>query len=76
MDTVVFRQLRLFDGKSSSLRDNVQVIVQGAKIAATDAANNPPPADATVIDCGGRVVMPGCRPERSDGPDASYAARA
>ncbi|MBN9538911.1 MAG: hydrolase [Alphaproteobacteria bacterium 65-37] len=56
---VVFRQARLFDGKSSSLRDNVQVIVEGTKIAAVDAANNPPPAGATVIDCGGRVVMPG-----------------
>ena len=52
---MVFRQLCLFDGKSSSLRDNVQVIVERTKIA----ASNPPPAGARVIDCGGRVVMPG-----------------
>src|SRR5262249_13783827 len=58
-DRVAFRQARLFDGKSSSLRDGVQVLVEGAKIAAIDAANNPPPANATVIDCGGRVIMPG-----------------
>jgi hypothetical protein len=58
-DTVACRQPRLFDGRSSSLRENVQVIVEGTKIAATDAASNPPPAGARGIDCGRRVVMPG-----------------
>jgi imidazolonepropionase-like amidohydrolase len=56
---VLFRQLRLFDGTSSSLRSGVQVLIEGSTIAQIDTTNSAPPADATVIDCGNRVVMPG-----------------
>ncbi|HEX5507524.1 MAG TPA: amidohydrolase family protein [Pseudolabrys sp.] len=55
----LFRQLRLFDGKSDTLRSGVQILVVGNKIASVDPTNNPPPADAEVIDCGNRVLMPG-----------------
>lgn len=55
----LFRQIRLFDGKSNSLRSNVQVLVEGGRIAAVDTTNSAPPVDATVIDCGDRVLMPG-----------------
>jgi len=55
----LFRQIRLFDGKSNSLRSNVQVLVEGGRIAAVDTTNSAPPAGATVIDCGDRVLMPG-----------------
>lgn len=55
---VLFRQARLFDGRSDALKD-VQVLIEGNRIAAIDAASNPPPDDATVIDCDGRVLMPG-----------------
>jgi imidazolonepropionase-like amidohydrolase len=56
---VLFRQVRLFDGKSNALRAGVQVLIEGNKIASVDTTNSAPPSDATVIDCGGRVLMPG-----------------
>jgi imidazolonepropionase-like amidohydrolase len=56
---ILFRQARLFDGKSGALRTGVQIMVEGNKIASIDTTNSAPPSDATVIDCGNRVVMPG-----------------
>jgi imidazolonepropionase-like amidohydrolase len=56
---VLFRQAKLFDGKSNSLQSNVQVLVEGNRITSVDTGNAPPPTDATVIDCGGRMLMPG-----------------
>lgn len=55
----LFRQIRLFDGQSHALRTGVQVLVEGARIASIDTTNSAPPSDATVIDCGDRVLMPG-----------------
>ena len=55
----LFRQIRLFDGKSDTLRPGIQVLVDGSKIASIDTTNSPPPADAVVINCGDRVLMPG-----------------
>jgi imidazolonepropionase-like amidohydrolase len=55
----VFRQIRLFDGKSDTLRSGIQVLVTGNKIAAIDGTNSTPPRDALVIECGNRVLMPG-----------------
>jgi imidazolonepropionase-like amidohydrolase len=55
----ILRQFRLFDGTSDTLRQGVQILIEGNRIAAIDEANNAPPADATVIDCGDRVLMPG-----------------
>lgn len=56
---ILFRNLRLFDGKADTLRSGIQVLVEGGRIAAVDTSNNPPPSNARVIDCGGRVLMPG-----------------
>src|SRR5262249_43415126 len=56
---ILFRQARIFDGKSDALRTGVQILVQGNKIASIDTTNSAPPSDATVIDCGDRVLMPG-----------------
>lgn len=56
---VLFRQLKLFDGKSDTARTGVQVLVEGNRISAIDTGNSPPPSDATVIDCGDRLLMPG-----------------
>jgi imidazolonepropionase-like amidohydrolase len=56
---VLFRQAKLFDGKSNSLQSNVQVLVEGNRITSVDTGNASPPTDATVIDCGGRMLMPG-----------------
>ncbi|MGO4174600.1 amidohydrolase family protein [Bosea sp. TAF32] len=55
----LFRQVSLFDGKSSSLQQGAQVLVEGNRIAALETSNNPPQGDWTVIDCGGRMLMPG-----------------
>lgn len=55
----VLRQVRLFDGKSDMLQQGVQILVEGNRISSIDTGNNAPPADAMVIDCGDRVLMPG-----------------
>ncbi len=55
----MLKQVRLFDGKSDALQTRVQVLIDGNKIVSIDTANNTPPSDATVIDCGDRVLMPG-----------------
>ncbi|HEY9214308.1 MAG TPA: amidohydrolase family protein, partial [Ancylobacter sp.] len=54
-----FTNLRLFDGTGAALRGNVQILIAGSRIAAVDTGNNPAPTDATIVDCGGRVLMPG-----------------
>ena len=56
---VVFANLRLFDGKSDSLRDGLSVLVEGNRIKAVAEGNPAAPDGARVIDCGGRVLMPG-----------------
>lgn len=55
---VLFRQLKLFDGKTDTARSGIQVLVEGNTIASIDKSNSPPPTDATVIDCGDRLRMP------------------
>ncbi|MGH6950404.1 MAG: amidohydrolase family protein [Vitreimonas sp.] len=55
---ILLSRARVFDGTSGALRD-AQVLVHGPRIESIDAANNAPPADATVVDCGNRVLMPG-----------------
>lgn len=54
----LFRQVRVFDGKADTLRAG-QVLVEGNRIASIDTTNSAPPSDATVVDCGDRVLMPG-----------------
>lgn len=56
---ILFRQVRLFDGLSDTLQTGVQILVEGNRIVAIDTTNSAPPADATIIDCGDRVLMPG-----------------
>ena len=56
---ILFSRARLFDGKSASLRTGIQVLIESNRIASIDTSNNAPPDDATVIDCGDRVLMPG-----------------
>ncbi|HLY04123.1 MAG TPA: amidohydrolase family protein [Rhizomicrobium sp.] len=56
---IVFTNVRLFDGKSSSLRNGMHVLIEGGLIK--DVAGGAPgaPMGAKVIDCGGRALMPG-----------------
>ncbi|HTH59006.1 MAG TPA: amidohydrolase family protein [Paraburkholderia sp.] len=62
---VLFTNFRLFDGKSSTLRDGLTVLIEGNRIARIahgqpDAPDSATSADGrTVIDCGGLVLMPG-----------------
>ncbi len=56
---VLFRQARIFDGRSDALRTGVQIFVEGNKIVSIDTTSSAPPSDATVINCGNRVLMPG-----------------
>lgn len=55
---VLFTNLRLFDGETISLREGVDVLVEGGRIAALPPRGQGP-AEAERVDCGGRVLMPG-----------------
>lgn len=57
--SILFSNVRLFDGVSPSLRQGVQVLVLGDKIKAVDASNAAAPEGAEVIDGGGRTLIPG-----------------
>jgi len=56
-----FTNFRLFDGKSAALQDGMSLVVDGNRISqlrrgAPDAQNT---SGGRVIDCGGKVMMPG-----------------
>ena len=57
-NATLFRNVKVFDGRSERLSPSTSVLVVGNRIAkiGTDVA---PPARATVIDGGGRTLMPG-----------------
>ena len=56
---IAFINVRVFDGLSASARSGLTVIVEGNRIKAIDAANNPPGSNFEIIDGGGRTLMPG-----------------
>ncbi|MFX7620689.1 hypothetical protein ABTJ52_19935, partial [Acinetobacter baumannii] len=56
---VLFINSRLFDSKSGSLRQGLGLLVEGSTITAVADGNPAAPDGARVIDCGGRVLMPG-----------------
>jgi imidazolonepropionase-like amidohydrolase len=55
----LFTNFRLFDGSFSTLRDGLRLLVEGNRIKAVAQGNPAAPDGAHVIDCGGRVLMPG-----------------
>jgi imidazolonepropionase-like amidohydrolase len=55
----IFKNLRLFDGRTATLRGGVSVLVDGEKIIDVASGELKAPDGATVIDCGGRTMMPG-----------------
>ncbi len=55
---VVFANARVFDGLSEEIAEGRHVIVEGGRIREIAAAA-PKLRDATVVDCGGRYLMPG-----------------
>jgi len=54
---IVFRSVRVFDGESETLRDGLNVVVEGGVIR--EISERPAADNAEVVDCGGRVLMPG-----------------
>jgi imidazolonepropionase-like amidohydrolase len=56
---ILFTNFRLFDGRSSSLRDGLFLLVEGSRIKTVGTGAHPTPDSARVINCGGRVIMPG-----------------
>jgi imidazolonepropionase-like amidohydrolase len=54
---IVFTSARVFDGESEKLRERVNVVVEGGLIR--EISDRPVDAGAEVVDCGGRVLMPG-----------------
>ena len=54
---ILFRNVRVFDGTSGRLSESPNVLVHGIKIAAIGGSPDSP--GATVIDGGGRTLMPG-----------------
>ena len=56
---IAFTNARLFDGKSDALLTGLTVIIDGKTIMAVEPAEAPLDGDVRVIDCGGRVLMPG-----------------
>ncbi len=56
---IVFRGARIFDGQSEQLIANHDVIVSGDTIESVLPAASPQPPGAEIIECAGRVLMPG-----------------
>src|SRR5215469_14214949 len=57
-NAILFKDVRLFDGKSDKLTANTSVLVVGNTIEKIGGAIQAP-EKATVIDAAGRVLMPG-----------------
>lgn len=55
----LLQNVRIFDGKSAALSGPSQVLVRNGTIERVSAAPLAPPPGATVIDGGGRTLMPG-----------------
>ena len=55
----MFGNFLLFDGKSKALRGGLRLLVEGNRIKQIAIGDMTPPEGARMIDCGGRVIMPG-----------------
>jgi imidazolonepropionase-like amidohydrolase len=56
---IAFSNVRLLDGKSDVLIEGRRVVVDGKTIKAVEPVETPLAPAARVVDCGGRVLMPG-----------------
>ena len=55
---LLLTNLRLFDGETLSMREGVEILIEGERITALPPLGQGP-QDAQRIDCGGRAVVPG-----------------
>ena len=56
---IAFTNVRVFDGKSDALRSGLCVVVNGNIIKAVGPAEGALDTNVRIVDCGGRVLMPG-----------------
>ncbi|CAB3757149.1 metal-dependent hydrolase family protein [Paraburkholderia humisilvae] len=56
---VTFTNLRLFDGKSSTLRSGLYMSIDGSRIGHIGTGQPPSADNRMVIDCGNKVMIPG-----------------
>jgi imidazolonepropionase-like amidohydrolase len=56
---IAFGNFLLFDGKSDALRGGLRLLVEGNRIKDIASGDLSLPEGAQMIDCGGRVIMPG-----------------
>lgn len=56
---IIFRNARLFDGESQDLRDGLSVLVEGDTVSAISEDAENVGGAVEVVDCAGRVLMPG-----------------
>jgi imidazolonepropionase-like amidohydrolase len=56
---ILLTNFRLFDGTSSGLREGLFLLVEGTRIKAVGSGTPGTPVGAHVVNCGGRVIMPG-----------------
>ncbi|WP_425605803.1 amidohydrolase family protein [Paraburkholderia translucens] len=56
---VLFMNFRLFDGRSSTLRDGLYMVVEGDSISQLGQGQPASIEGKIVVDCGGKVMMPG-----------------
>src|SRR5262245_47123413 len=57
--TVLFRNVRIFDGKVGTLSVSSNLLVRGNKIERVSTSPITVDSSATIIDGGGRTLMPG-----------------
>ena len=59
--SILFREVKIFDGRSDQLTDPTDVLITGNTIATISPQVDSPAGDEqrTVMDGGGRILMPG-----------------
>ena len=58
-ERIIFRNARIFDGDSAKLMENADVLVGGGRIEDVAQERIPAAPGDEVVDCAGRVLMPG-----------------
>lgn len=56
---IIFHNARVFDGDSQDLRDGVSVLIEGNTVRAIFEGHENAGDETDVVDCGGRVLIPG-----------------